>query len=103
MRFKPEPGVAPGHSGGFPWKRDTFVEFLLAIPYFEQRVSTTLHGSTLLPTLGALNELLSSGVVDAGMSGGCRWNPFEIEQSEYELLCEELLTDPRFGFVLPDE
>ena len=45
-----------------------------------------------VPPLPILNEFLQQGIVDAGMSGGCEWTPFELSESEYEELLEELLT-----------
>ena len=30
-----------------------------------------------------VNEVLGKGVVDAGMSGGCRWKPFQLNAAEY--------------------
>ncbi len=68
--------------------------FLLDIPYLFFRGSRSV-----LPTLPVLNDLLEKGLFDAGMSGGCRWNPFQISREEYEELVEELLTDPEFEFV----
>ena len=35
------------------------------------------------PPLSILNEILRGGVEDAGMSGGVRWLPFEIDPRDY--------------------
>jgi hypothetical protein len=44
----------------------------------------------LIPPLLVINEVLRQGVDDAGMSGGCRWDPFEITQSEFAEIVSEL-------------
>jgi hypothetical protein len=47
-----------------------------------------------IPPLHVLNEVLGSGISDAGMSGGCRWQPFLITEDEYAELVEDLLALP---------
>lgn len=44
----------------------------------------------LIPPLVVINEVLRKGVDDAGMSGGCRWIPFEIDESEFAEVVREL-------------
>ncbi len=47
-----------------------------------------------IPPHHILNEILRGGISDAGMSGGCEWQPFEITEAEYAELLEDLLTLP---------
>lgn len=47
-----------------------------------------------IPPRHVLNEILRNGVSEAGMSGGCVWQPFEIKEAEYAELLEDLLTLP---------
>ncbi len=48
------------------------------------------------PPLHVINEELKTGGSNLGMSGGCFWKPFEITESEYRELADEMLTSPRF-------
>jgi hypothetical protein len=38
----------------------------------------------VIPPLSVVNDLLRRGISDAGMSGGVRWEPFEIDATEWE-------------------
>jgi hypothetical protein len=75
----------------------TVKDLLMHIPYLFMKGFTNV-----IPPLPILNKLLTSGINDAGMSGGCRWKPFEITESEYSELVEELLTEPGFEFITPE-
>lgn len=44
----------------------------------------------LIPPLLVINGVLRKGVDDAGMSGGCRWDPFEITEAELDEVVREL-------------
>ena len=44
----------------------------------------------VLPPLRVANDVLRRGESDAGMSGGCRWEPFEIGAEEYKELANKL-------------
>ena len=44
----------------------------------------------LIPPLLVINEVLRKGMDDGGMSGGCRWVPFEITESEFAEVVREL-------------
>ena len=56
------------------------LHFVLEIPY--------LFIFNLIPSLDVMNDVFQSGLVDSGMSGGCRWEPFSISPEEYhELTC----------------
>ena len=93
VRYKYHGAIGPSS-----WTHSSLVEFLFAIPYLFPRV-----GKEPIPPLHVLNELLMSGVSDAGMSGGCEWKAFEIDQAEYDELVEELTTMPNRELVLDSE
>ena len=86
VRFKRHPAVG-GHT--FPWQRGTVLDLLLALPV----------PLDFVPPLAVINDLLSKGNINAGMSGGASWKPFSIDQAEYEELVEEMLTLPGYNFV----
>jgi hypothetical protein len=60
----------------------TLTELVRAIPY--------LLIWNLVPPLSVLNSIFSGGRGGAGMSGGCRWQPFQITPDEYEELARSL-------------
>ena len=62
----------------------TFPYFLLDIPY--------LFISGIIPPLAVLNDVLSRGGGDGGMSPGASWEPLTLTEAEYSELVEELLT-----------
>jgi hypothetical protein len=71
-----------GGVGGSTEKQGTVADLLDAIPYF--------LSAQLIPPLLVVNDLLRKGIRDAGMSGGCMWEPFEITQSEWADLANNL-------------
>jgi len=80
-------------SGQFPEKGDT-VSLLHEIPY--------LLISEVIPSKEILNEILATGLQDAGMSGGAKWQPYNISQSEFEKLVKSLkLEDPKLEYIAP--
>lgn len=82
--------VLPAIGPGTVKESGTLKDLLFEIPY--------LLASGLIPPLRVLNELLRTGVHDAGMSGGCKWRPFEISQAEYEELAASLKADSKGSF-----
>jgi hypothetical protein len=48
----------------------------------------------LLPPRRVVNAILAQGFAEAGMSGGCDWEPFEIDEAEWEALRAALAADP---------
>ncbi|MBU2870535.1 hypothetical protein [Colwellia sp. E2M01] len=52
-------------------------KLLTNIPY--------LYTSGIFPSIDVLNEILSKGIYDAGMSGGVRWQPYKLQQGDFEL------------------
>ena len=71
-----------GGVGGSFERTGTVSDLLLSIPY--------LLSSQLIPPLRVVNDLLMKGICDAGMSGGCTWDPFQITESDWNDLKEEL-------------
>jgi hypothetical protein len=59
-------------------------EFLLLLPYVLSQPGGPM------PPLFVLNDVLAEGVLDAGMSGGCQWEPFLITPAEWEELASAL-------------
>ena len=43
-----------------------------------------------LPPQRILNLIFRKGILDGGMSGGCKWKPFSIGQKEFRHLIQEL-------------
>lgn len=60
---------------------DNFVEYL---PTLMLIICTT----RTFPSLAVLNDLFSIGHMDAGMSGGLRWQPFEILEAQRQSLMD---------------
>jgi hypothetical protein len=65
----------------------TPVDLLRHIPY--------LLAMQLLPPLVVVNDLLSRGEVDAGMSGGARWTPFSLDEEEWREIADILKAEDR--------
>jgi len=58
------------------------VDLLVQVPY--------LFSSGLIPPESILNELLSTGLADAGMSGGVQWEPYSLKPGGFDSLAQEL-------------
>jgi hypothetical protein len=86
IKYNLLPPISPLEYGEGPRIQGTLVDLILAIPY--------LMHSDVIPSLAELNVVFRKGIRDAGMSGGCKWKPFEITEEEYKELIEELLTLP---------
>ena len=82
LEYQELPAMGPGSVT----KKGSLKNLLFAIPYF-------LVPDELIPPLEVVNSVLRTGVSDAGMSGGCRWQPLEISAAEYEELVAALVTD----------
>jgi hypothetical protein len=54
----------------------TVADLLESIPY--------LLSMGVIPPLPVVNDVLRGGISDAGMSGGCRWDPVEIDAREWD-------------------
>lgn len=57
-------------------------QLLINIPY--------LFTLGVFPPETVLNEILSKGISDAGMSGGARWKPYKIYHDDFELIFGEV-------------
>jgi len=73
--------LPPTGPGTVEEEKDLF-SFLLDIPNF--------FYMGYVPPFKVVNILLAEGLRDAGMSGGCEWDPFNIDFSEYEEILEWL-------------
>ena len=71
------------HQDGPEQREAPLAEFVLDVPYL------VMFG--VIPPLHVLNEVLSGGGGDAGMSPGARWDPFAIDDDEYSELVAGLL------------
>ena len=74
-----------GGVGGESEDHGTLVDLLSAVPY--------LLTAQVVPPMRVVNDLLIKGIYDAGMSGGCEWEPFQIDASEWNDL-KQALTAP---------
>ncbi len=57
-------------------------------------------GSTRIPPKIVLNDILRTGIDDAGMSGGVKWEPFQLSEEEY-LKVRDALEERGLVFVEP--
>jgi hypothetical protein len=76
--FVQVPGIGPGL---VPPRSGSVADLVMAIPYL-------VHDQ--IPPRRVLNDVLSRGKDDAGMSCGVIWEPFEIDEGEYRALVDEL-------------
>jgi len=67
--------------GGKITREGTVLELLMTIPYL------LLHHR--LPPMSVINNILNVGLVDAGMSGGARWDSFILDEREFEELARD--------------
>jgi hypothetical protein len=75
-------------------KSGSFLSLLFSIPYF--------FVSEVIPPIYVINDILKKSTVDAGMSGGCRWKPFQLNAEEYADLVSEL-KERNFADIAPPE
>ncbi len=86
VKILPAVGKADGS-----WEIVEMSDFLL---FHAPGLRMHVHICKQFPPLHILNEELRSGGSDQGMSGGCYWKPFELSEEEYNLLRDEMLTNP---------
>jgi len=91
VRFKRHDAIGPPGA----WTHGTLLEFLFALP----TVLRPGPNRQPVPPLAVLNDVFRSGARDAGMSGACEWKPFEIDETDYRSLVDELVTMPGYDFV----
>jgi len=78
LKYKIFPPVGPD---SFSAEGDV-ADLLFDIPYF--------FLARIVPPKKVVNEVLRKGVVDAGMSGGCKWKPFKLDDASYAKLADHL-------------
>lgn len=78
LKYKILPAVG---SGSFPTE-GTVADLLFDIPYF--------FLAKIIPPIDVVNEVLQKGVMDAGMSGGCKWKPLQLDAKSYAELAAYL-------------
>ena len=67
------------------------IELLKNIPY--------LLSSGVIPSVDIINDVLANGLSDAGMSGGARWTPYQIEANSFEEFVIRLKATEGFGSI----
>ena len=75
LQFTLLPAVGPGEED----VSGTVVDLIKSIPYLLIK---------RIPPRVVINSVLKQGEADAGMSGGARWEPFELSNEEYNLVAE---------------
>ncbi|NVJ50158.1 MAG: hypothetical protein HWE11_07215 [Gammaproteobacteria bacterium] len=58
------------------------VDLLNEMPY--------LLSTKIIPSETVINELLSKGINDAGMSGGVKWEPYKLKQGQFSTVVDLL-------------
>ncbi len=79
--------------GGEAETSGTSLDLLRSIPYFLGKY---------IPPIVVINSILGSGENDAGMSGGARWEPFQLAHDEYEEISGILESDGLIKLEAPD-
>lgn len=87
VTYRPLPGVG---GGGVLPEEDAPLDAFVAdvLPYVLQRGAAPKPW--LVPPRRVLNSIFTTGEKFAGMSGGARWDPFEISDEEYATLVTAL-------------
>jgi len=75
--------ILPATGPGTISESGNTVDLLMHVPY--------LFASGLIPPESVLNELLSRGQADAGMSGGAQWEPYTLNPGGFDALVQELV------------
>jgi hypothetical protein len=88
-----------GATGSDSKQYGSLTQLLFNIP----ALSFALRVWKTIPPYHILNEILRSGVSEAGMSGGCEWQPFELTEEEYAELLQDLLTLPNLDLSVDVE
>ena len=86
VKILPAVGAADGS-----WEFIEMEEFLLS---HAPDLRSHVYICKQFPPFHILNEELMTGGSDQGMSGGCYWKPFELSKEDYDLLRDEMLTNP---------
>jgi hypothetical protein len=78
LKYKILPPVGPGSFS----TEGSIADLLFDIPYF--------FLARIIPPMDVVNEVLHKGVVDAGMSGGCKWKSLQLDAASYAKLAADL-------------
>jgi hypothetical protein len=78
LKYKILPPVGPGSFS----TEGSVADLLMDIPYF--------FIAKIIPPIDVVNEVLQKGVLDAGMSGGCKWKPVQLDAASYTKLAADL-------------
>lgn len=89
MHFTLLPAMGPGEED----VSGTVVDLIKSIPYLIIK---------RIPPRVVINSVLKQGEVDAGMSGGSRWEPFELSEEEYNLVSDYFENRGLAKVVTPD-
>jgi hypothetical protein len=87
--------ILPGTGPGSVLNQGNTITLLLEMPY--------LFSSGFIPPESIINELLSSGSRDAGMSGGVQWAPYRLKLGEFDALVQELMSAYSHGSLVYQE
>jgi len=89
--------VLPATGPGTISESGNTIALLLNMPY--------LLTSGLIPPEFVINELLSQGLNDAGMSGGVQWEPYRLRSGDFDALAQALqqaFTHGELEYMAPD-
>ena len=78
LQYKLLPPVGPRSFSN----EGSVADLLFDIPYF--------FLAKIIPPIDIVNEVLQKGVEDVGMSGGCKWKPFQLDGASYAKLTNDL-------------
>jgi hypothetical protein len=98
--------LLPGTGTNIGTKQGTAKDLLLDIPYLlNMPRELRREGHGVIPPLEVINDILSSGREDAGMSGGCKWEPFQINENDFYKIVSELTAEDSsyFRWVKPPD
>lgn len=84
--------ILPAMGSGTLKQHGTTKDLLKNIPY--------LFSSGIIPPEFVVNEILSKGKVDAGMSGGATWEPYTLNTGNFDSLVKELESSPGAGALV---
>lgn len=80
-------------------KQGVLKDLLLDIPFL------ITPETRLLPPLHIINDVLNAGIMDLGSIGGCKWEPFQIEEKDFIDILKKLgtINDAIYKFVVPPD
>ena len=81
------------------YEETELISFTMMLPLLVMKANST----RVFPPLAALNNLLTQGVMNCGMTGLVYWKEFQIDKNEYDLLRQEFFRELNFDYlVYPD-